>query len=114
MRGTLDQRAVAESMMDLERNGASFRVCNSSPTCFVRRPRTERSPTVEPPADKEGELQVTRDGEAVDFALDQASGHANTGSDHDREVRPDSPCLAPAGADRLPPPARSPPAARPR
>ena len=71
-----------DEVMDIERNGESFMVRNTTPKFFSRRPKTENYPAIY----KDGVLQVTNDGETVNFAIDQASGNLSTGSDEFRRV----------------------------
>lgn len=71
-----------EETLDIERNGESFMVRSTTPKFFSRKPETESYPAVY----KDGVLQVTNDGETVNFAIDQASGHLNTGSDEFQRV----------------------------
>ena len=49
---------------------------------FSRKPRTENYPAIY----KDGVLQVSNDGETVNFAIDQANGHLSTGSDEYQRV----------------------------
>jgi hypothetical protein len=71
-----------EETMDIERNGESFMVRSTTPKFFSRKPETENYPAIY----KDGVLQVSNDGETVNFAIDQASGHLNTGSDEFQRV----------------------------
>jgi hypothetical protein len=71
-----------DEVMDIERNGESFMVRNTTPKFFSRKPKTENYPAIY----KDGVLQVTNDGETVSFAIDEANGHLNTGSDQYQRV----------------------------
>ena len=71
-----------DDVMDIERNGESFMVRNTTPRFFSRKPKTENYPAIY----KDGVLQVSNDGETVNFAIDQATGHLNTGSDEYQRV----------------------------
>ncbi len=54
--------------MDIERSDEAFMVRSTTPKFF------------------DGALQVNNDGETVTFAIDEANGHLNTGSDQYRRV----------------------------
>ncbi len=71
-----------DEVMDIERNGESYMVRNTTPKFFSRRPKTENYPAIY----KDGVLQVTNDGETVNFAIDQSSGRLSTGSDEYQRV----------------------------
>lgn len=49
---------------------------------FSRTPKTESYPAVY----KDGALQVSNDGETVNFAIDEANGHLNTGGEQYQRV----------------------------
>jgi hypothetical protein len=71
-----------DETMDIERNGEGFMVRSTTPKFFSRKPKTENYPAIY----KDGVLQVSNDGETVNFAIDQANGHLNTGSDEYQRV----------------------------
>lgn len=71
-----------DETMDIERNGKGFMVRSTTPKFFSRKPKTENYPAIY----KDGVLQVTNDGETVSFAIDEANGHLNTGSDQYQRV----------------------------
>jgi hypothetical protein len=71
-----------EETLDIERNGETFMVRSTTPKFFSRKPKTESYPAVY----KDGALQVTSDGETVNFAIDKANGHLNTGSEQYQRV----------------------------
>lgn len=71
-----------DEVMDIERNGESFMVRNTTPKFFSRRPKTENYPAIY----TDGVLQVTNDGETVNFAIDEANGRLSTGSDEYQRV----------------------------
>ncbi|MBO9883858.1 hypothetical protein [Xanthomonas sp. D-109] len=71
-----------DDTIDIERNGESFMVRNTTPRFFTRKPKTESYPAIY----KDGVLQVTNDGETVNFAIDEADGHLNTGSDEYQRI----------------------------
>ncbi|WDS38240.1 hypothetical protein [Pseudoxanthomonas sp.] len=53
-----------------------------TPKFFSRKLRTDSYPAVY----KDGARQVNNDGETASFAIDQANGHLNTGSDQYQRV----------------------------
>lgn len=69
--------ASQDDTMDIERNDESFMVRITTLEFFSRKPKTENYPAIY----RGGVLQVTNNGETVNFAIDQASGHLRTGSD---------------------------------
>ena|SRR5215213_8498293 len=71
-----------DDVMDIERNGESFMVRNTTPRFFSRKPKSESYPAIY----KDDVLQVSNDGETVNFAIDQANGHLRTGSDEYQRV----------------------------
>ena len=71
-----------DDVMDIQRNGESFMVRNTTPRFFSRTPKTESYPAIY----KDGVLQVSNDGETVNFAIDQANGDLRTGSDEYQRV----------------------------
>ncbi|WP_108798868.1 hypothetical protein, partial [Xanthomonas fragariae] len=71
-----------DETMDIERNGETFMVRSTTPKFFSRTPKTESYPAVY----KDGALQVTSDGETVNFAIDEANGHLNTGGEQYQRV----------------------------
>ncbi|MDR6674722.1 hypothetical protein [Xanthomonas sp. 1678] len=71
-----------DDVMEIERNGESFMVRNTTPRFFSRKPKTENYPAIY----KDGVLQVSNDGETVNFAIDHANGHLSTGSDEYQRV----------------------------
>lgn len=71
-----------DDVMDIERNGESFMVRNTTPRFFSRKPKTESYPAIY----KDGVLQVSNDGETVNFSVDEANDHLNTGSDEYQRV----------------------------
>jgi hypothetical protein len=71
-----------EETMDIERNGEGFMVRSTTPKFFSRKPKTESYPAVY----KDGTLQVSNDGETVNFAIDEANGHLNTGGEQYQRV----------------------------
>jgi hypothetical protein len=71
-----------DETMDIERNGESFMVRGTTPKFFSRKPKTDSYPAVY----KDGVLQVNNDGETVNFAIDEANDHLNTGSDQYQRV----------------------------
>jgi hypothetical protein len=71
-----------DETMDIERSGEAFMVRSTTPKFFSRKPQTDSYPAIY----KDGALQVNNDGETVTFAIDEANGHLNTGSDQYRRV----------------------------
>ncbi|WP_372359268.1 hypothetical protein [Xanthomonas axonopodis] len=71
-----------DETMDIERNGETFMVRSTTPKFFSRQPKTESYPAVY----KNGALQVTNDGETVNFAIDESNGHLNTGGEQYERV----------------------------
>jgi len=71
-----------DETMDIERNGQTFMVRSTTPKFFSRQPKTESYPAVY----KDGALQVTNDGETVNFVIDQSNGHLNTGGEQYERV----------------------------
>ncbi|WP_355585511.1 hypothetical protein [Xanthomonas cannabis] len=71
-----------DETMDIERNGETFMVRSTTPKFFSRKPKTESYPAVY----KDGALQVTNDGETVNFAIDASNGHLNTGGEQYQRV----------------------------
>ena len=57
-------------------------VRSTTPKFFSRTPKTESYPAVY----KDGALQVSNDGETVNFAIDEANGHLNTGGEQYQRV----------------------------
>ncbi len=74
--------SAQDEVMDIEHNGDAFMVRNTTPRFFSRKPKTASYPAIY----KDGVLQVSNDGETVNFAIDQSNGHLNTGSDEYQRV----------------------------